>query len=189
MSPKTRSVLEDAFIVLIVIGIIYAAYHFLFNTKSETIKAPIQEVKTEQTIKKETSKIIEKENIIEAQKIILKDNKKEEIKTEEVPKKEEPVKEQVQKKITLESFYAQIEKQIYSKIQKNVEQKDLENRKSTKIRITILKNGMYEQLRFMNGDKKYYELIRSSVVEVFPLNIDDSLKKNFPRYFRMEVKN
>ena len=33
-----------------------------------------------------------------------------------------------------------------------------------------------------------FELIKSSITQSFPVIIDDSLKANFPRYFRMKIE-
>ena len=57
-----------------------------------------------------------------------------------------------------------------------------------KIRVTVLKDGSYEDLIFVNGDKKLFEKNKEHIVKVFPVRIDDKIKDEFPRYVRISIK-
>ena len=85
-------------------------------------------------------------------------------------------------------FYKSIEDKIYANIESNVDKTLIKDNAFVNIRVTILKDGRYEQLTFMDGSKDNFELFRSSITQVFPLKINDSLKENFPRYFRMKIE-
>lgn len=55
------------------------------------------------------------------------------------------------------------------------------------IRVTVLKDGGFEQLTLLDGDKEYFDLISDAVINVFPLEIDERIDDQFPRYFRMKL--
>ncbi len=55
------------------------------------------------------------------------------------------------------------------------------------IRVTVLKDGGFEQLTLIDGDKEYFDLISDAVLNVFPLEIDERIEDQFPRYFRMKL--
>lgn len=91
-------------------------------------------------------------------------------------------------KAKIEAFYSTIREKIYANINKNVDKSLIKNGEFVNIKLTILKDGSYEQLTFTEGNKEYFELFRSSIKEAYPVKIDDSLKSNFPRYFRMKIE-
>lgn len=160
------------------------------NTNEEITKDTlIDENKDEVTIKEENSPIEitnpnSSNNPIE--KII-------EVKKEEIPiiveKKEKEPSVITNEKITIESFYKSIEEKIYSNIKKNLNKDKLISTTFTNIRVTILQDGKYEQLTFMGGNKQYFKQIEASILEIFPLSVDNSIKDKFPRYFRMKIEN
>ena len=90
----------------------------------------------------------------------------------------------IAEKDNVELFFEIIREKIY----KNIEATPINNGEHINIRVTILKDGRYEQLTLMDGNKEYFELIKPSIYKVFPVKIDDSLKENFPRYFRMKIE-
>ena len=90
-------------------------------------------------------------------------------------------------KVKVELFYKTIKEEIYKNIDKNVDKSKIKVGEHVEFRLTILKDGGYEQLNSTKGDKDYFELFRSSIKEAFPVKIDNSLKESFPRYFRMEI--
>lgn len=51
-----------------------------------------------------------------------------------------------------------------------------------------MKSGKAEQLILLEGNNEYFELIKPSINQAFPVNIDESLKQSFPRYFRMKIE-
>lgn len=56
------------------------------------------------------------------------------------------------------------------------------------IRITVLEDGNYEQLTFVSGDEVLFEMNKENIANVFPVNIDDKIKEDFPRYVRLNLK-
>jgi hypothetical protein len=95
---------------------------------------------------------------------------------------------ELEEKAKIEAFYKTIREQIFSNISKNIDSSLVKQGEFINIRLTILKDGRYEQLTFIEGNKDYLELIRPSLSQTFPVVIDDSLKANFPRYFRIKVE-
>lgn len=56
-----------------------------------------------------------------------------------------------------------------------------------KIRVTILKDGNFEHLKYMGGDKEFFNSIQDSIKHTFPIYIDEQIRYQFPRYFRMRI--
>lgn len=159
----------------------------------ETIKQTQQEVtpiatptNIEEKIENRNEKPKEIIERIETTPVLEKKSTKEEIKTKEkevVPTTEiSPTQEEDKAKIEL--FYEQIRAQINSNIDKSL----IKNKEAVSIRLTILKDGRYEQITLTEGNKENFELIRPSITKAFPVKIDDNLKANFPRYFRMKIE-
>lgn len=202
MKAKNKSFIEDVVILFILGIIIYFIYSFFFSTEE---KVEIVENKT--TIEK-------KINIPTPKEPIINEIKKEEeiistpivptpveapkVETTKVENTVEPkantlIEEKVStpeltdQKVKVELFYKTIKEEIYKNIDKNVDKSKIKVGEHVEFRLTILKDGGYEQLNSTKGNKDYFELFRSSIKEAFPVKIDNSLKESFPRYFRMEI--
>lgn len=128
--------------------------------------------------------IKKEEPIITTEKIIENKPNIDELSEKPLQKEEKIVDE----KAKIEAFYQTIREKIYSNIEKNIDKTSLKNKESVNIRVTILKDGRYEQLTFMGGNKENYELIKNSIYNSFPVIMDESIKNNFPRYFRMKIE-
>jgi hypothetical protein len=101
---------------------------------------------------------------------------------------EKPAVELSDEKAKMVLFNQSIEQKIYSIIERNVDKNLIKNYDYANIRLTILKDGTYEQLTFIDGNKNYFNLVKSSISQAFPVEMDSSLKNNFPRYFRMKIQ-
>ena len=205
MKAKNKSFIEDVVILFILGIIIYFIYSFFFSTEEKVEKIEIVENKT--TIEK-------KINIPTPKEPIINEIKKEEeiistpivptpveapkVETTKVENTVEPkantlIEEKVStpeltdQKVKVELFYKTIKEEIYKNIDKNVDKSKIKVGEYVEFRLTILKDGGYEQLNSTKGNKDYFELFRSSIKEAFPVKIDNSLKESFPRYFRMEI--
>lgn len=205
MKAKNKSFIEDVVILFILGIIIYFIYSFFFSTEEKVEKIEIVENKT--TIEK-------KINIPTPKEPIINEIKKEEeiistpivptpveapkVETTKVENTVEPkantlIEEKIStseitdQKVKVELFYKTIKEEIYKNIDKNVDKSKIKVGEHVEFRLTILKDGGYEQLNSTKGDKDYFELFRSSIKEAFPVKIDNSLKESFPRYFRMEI--
>lgn len=205
MKAKNKSFIEDVVILFILGIIIYFIYSFFFSTEEKVEKIEIVENKT--TIEK-------KINIPTPKEPIINEIKKEEeiistpivptpveapkVETTKVENTVEPkantlIEEKVStpeltdQKVKVELFYKTIKEEIYKNIDKNVDKSKIKVGEHVEFRLTILKDGGYEQLNSTKGNKDYFELFRSSIKEAFPVKIDNSLKESFPRYFRMEI--
>lgn len=210
MRAKNKSFLEDTFILLVIGVIIYVIYNFLFSSDD---KIGIEENKTmvEKKIEVDTNKnTVSSDEIIteEIDRSLNEPQKEDSIEIENINKdtdiavdttivekntdEKETVKpiidHQTNEKTSTELFYKDIEEKIYANIEKNVDKNLIKNGEFINIRVTILKDGRDEQLTFMGGNKEYFNLIRSSIVQVFPVKIDETLKEDFPRYFRMKIE-
>jgi len=214
MRRKLKILFEDIGSILIIIALIYGAYHIFFDKKPQENIVKKDEVKTihKEIVKKEVTKKIKKS--FEANETIIID--KNSTLEKDIPKVQDTKLIQKQKSIqenntTTNTQKTKEEKTIKRKIEKKnikVLGKFLFNLKSSvndklsvlkqthksntgknfvKIRITILDNGNYEQLKFMDGDKYFYDLAKEEIKTIFPVKIDERIKDQFPRYFRMKV--
>lgn len=153
-------------------------------TETQNVTKTEQKIETtEQTIKEENnSPKIENKNSSEISTV----TKEESIK----PKIIEPSKPTesninlTDEKAKIELFYQNIRGQINS----NIDKSTLKSGEFINIRLTILKDGRYEQLTFIEGNKEYFELVKPSINKTFPIEIPNDIKNNFPRYFRMKIE-
>ena len=147
------------------------------NTNKPVVTTPVEQ---EKTTPKETEKPVIKPIIVQAEKITPKEPENQpttQIQTQELDEK-----------ARVEVFYKIIRDRIYSNIEKNLNKSTIKSGEFVNIRLTVLKDGKYEQLTLIEGNKEYFELIKPSIAQAFPANIEDSLKQSFPRYFRMKVE-
>ena len=196
---------EDMFIIAIILGVIYGIYS-LFSSDEDIVKKDpiikVIQIDKNETIKNKKNKdtnntkvlIIPKDekvltsNISSKIEIIKPKIKKTElsktVKIQEVIKKEKKVNNMQKIELTTEKLYANLKKQIY----KNIEGIKYNNSiLSTKVKLTILKDGRYEQIVFVSGDRVYFNNIQSSIAKIFPIKIEEKLRGKFPRYFRFEI--
>lgn len=209
MRTKNKSFIEDTFILFIFGIIIYVIYSFFFpsdekvgteenktivETKSKTIinkDLVIDEIKKEEVLLEEVDKSIneaQKEDIPTSGNIINTEN--ETLIEEKIDSKEAETQlvELDNEKGNIELFNKDIREKISTNIEKTFEKNLFKNGEFINIRLTILKSGKYEQLTFMDGNNEYFDLIKTSITEIFPVKIDDSIKDSFPRYFRMKIE-
>lgn len=114
--------------------------------------------------------------------------KKVEIKEVEKPITSDQPSKELDDKAKVDAFYKTIKDKIYFNIEKNIDKTQIKKGEFVNIRLTIFKDGRYEQLTLIEGNNQNFELIKSSISQAFPVVIDDSLKANFPRYFRMKIE-
>ena len=212
MREKNKSFIEDTIILFVIGIIIYAVYSFFFASDEEVEiqnePAVVERnVSTDSQVDKDSinnEKVADEkinEDIIQTQRekpVQIEEETKDII--EAIPDDKIEVKKEITKEVKetetpnlseitdIEIFYKSIEDKIYANIESNVDKTLIKDNAFVNIRVTILKDGRYEQLTFMDGSKDNFELFRSSITQVFPLKINDSLKENFPRYFRMKIE-
>jgi hypothetical protein len=114
--------------------------------------------------------------------------KKVEIKEVEKPITSDQPSKELDDKAKVDAFYKTIKDKIYFNIEKNIDKTQIKKGEFVNIRLTIFKDGRFEQLTLIEGNNQNFELIKSSISQAFPVVIDDSLKANFPRYFRMKIE-
>ena len=212
MRGKNKYFIEDTIILFVIGIIIYAVYSFFFASDEEVEiqnePAVVERnVSTDSQVDKDSinnEKVADEkiyEDIIQTQRekpVQIEEETKDII--EAIPDDKIEVKKEITKEVKetetpnlseitdIEIFYKSIEDKIYANIESNVDKTLIKDNAFVNIRVTILKDGRYEQLTFMDGSKDNFELFRSSITQVFPLKINDSLKENFPRYFRMKIE-
>jgi glycerophosphoryl diester phosphodiesterase len=199
-----KNQLEDIFIIIVVLAAIYGVYNFFtsgddkivtqavtqtsqninekqFEIPTENKKEITNEIVNDTTNEKKLEKVVEVNKVVEKQKI--------EKKVVEKPKEQKIKELKVDDSITVSSFYETIRKDIQKKIDKKVKTNNYFNSKDgyVNIRLTILKNGSYEQLRFQDGDLAFYDFIKSDIKSHFPITMYQNIEDKFPRYFRMKV--
>lgn len=192
---KTRSFFED-FIIVVIIGVIgYVVYGFLMGDFFETEKknesvtkteTPIQKVVTQKTQTKKELAIKIKTPIQES----LVATKEHNTTLQTKPKKlEKEHTEATKKSVDLKLLREFIISTSFT-IKQNIDfGADLNNTldQSFKMRVTVLKSGEYEQLTFVEGNKKLFEYNKNNILKLFPLDIDEKIRDEFPRYLRLRI--
>lgn len=163
--------------------------------KQEDIKDKVVENVVEQRV--ENKLATEQKNEEPVQQIKDNDHKDEtillepkttlETKTLEDVKTDENSEEVHHEVSNIDDFFDRFEKKVYSNIDRNFDKTTFKRGEFVNIRVTILKDGSYEQLTFLNGNSDYFNKVKSQIEEIFPLKIEENLKSHFPRYYRMKI--
>ena len=163
--------------------------------KQEEIKDKVVENVVEQRV--ENKLAIEQKNEEPVQQIKDNDHKDEtillepkttlETKTLEDVKTDENSEEVHHEVSNIDDFFDRFEKKVYSNIDRNFDKTTFKRGEFVNIRVTILKDGSYEQLTFLNGNSDYFNKVKPQIEEIFPLKIEENLKSHFPRYYRMKI--
>lgn len=157
------------------------------TSNQESVNSELVEERVVNKPETEIAKIVEEKP---EEKAVLKEVEKKEITPEvqEKPVVSQTIEKQPEQiddeKAKIETFYQTIREKINS----NIDKTNLKTGEYVNIRLTILKDGRYEQLTFMDGNKEYFELVKPSIYKAFPIQIETSMKNNFPRYFRMKIE-
>jgi hypothetical protein len=89
----------------------------------------------------------------------------------------------------LKIFLKNTKEQINSQIIRDTNlSSDMNLSNKLKFKVTILKDGNYERLQYISGDKELFNKNKDNILTVFPVHIADEIKDQFPRYFRMDIK-
>ncbi|MCT7504574.1 hypothetical protein N5T62_00550 [Aliarcobacter cryaerophilus] len=163
--------------------------------KQEEIKDKVVENVVEQRV--ENKLTTEQKNEEPVQQIKDNDHKDEtillepkttlETKTLEDVKTDENSEEAHHEVSNIDDFFDKFEKKVYSNIDRNFDKTTFKRGEFVNIRVTILKDGSYEQLTFLNGNSDYFNKVKPQIEEIFPLKIEENLKSHFPRYYRMKI--
>ena len=163
--------------------------------KQEEIKDKVVENIVEQRV--ENKLATEQKNEEPVQQIKDNDHKDEtillepkttlETKTLEDVKTDENSEEVHHEVSNIDDFFDRFEKKVYSNIDRNFDKTTFKRGEFVNIRVTILKDGSYEQLTFLNGNSDYFNKVKPQIEEIFPLKIEENLKSHFPRYYRMKI--
>lgn len=163
--------------------------------KQEDIKDKVVENVVEQRV--ENKLATEQKNEEPVQQIKDNDHKDEtillepkttlETKTLEDVKTDENSEEVHHEVSNIDDFFDKFEKKVYSNIDRNFDKTTFKRGEFVNIRVTILKDGSYEQLTFLNGNSDYFNKVKPQIEEIFPLKIEENLKSHFPRYYRMKI--
>lgn len=163
--------------------------------KQEEIKDKVVENVVEQRV--ENRLATEQKNEEPVQQIKDNDHKDEtillepkttlETKTLEDVKTDENSEEVHHEVSNIDDFFDRFEKKVYSNIDRNFDKTTFKRGEFVNLRVTILKDGSYEQLTFLNGNSDYFNKVKPQIEEIFPLKIEENLKSHFPRYYRMKI--
>ena len=155
--------------------------------KQEEIKDKVVENKlaTEQKNEEPVQQI--KDNDHKDETILLEPKTTLETKTLEDVKTDENSEEVNHEVSNIDDFFDRFEKKVYSNIDRNFDKTTFKRGEFVNIRVTILKDGSYEQLTFLNGNSDYFNKVKPQIEEIFPLKIEENLKSHFPRYYRMKI--
>ena len=128
-----------------------------------------------------------KDNDHKDETILLEPKTTLETKTLEDVKTDENSEEVNHEVSNIDEFFDKFEKKVYSNIDRNFDKTTFKRGEFVNIRVTILKDGSYEQLTFLNGNSDYFNKVKPQIEEIFPLKIEENLKSHFPRYYRMKI--
>ena len=128
-----------------------------------------------------------KDNDHKDETILLEPKTTLETKTLEDVKTDENSEEVHHETSNIDDFFDKFEKKVYSNIDRNFDKTTFKRGEFVNIRVTILKDGSYEQLTFLNGNSDYFNKVKPQIEEIFPLKIEENLKTHFPRYYRMKI--
>ena len=128
-----------------------------------------------------------KDNDHKDETILLEPKTTLETKTLEDVKTDENSEEVNHEVSNIDDFFDRFEKKVYSNIDRNFDKTTFKRGEFVNIRVTILKDGSYEQLTFLNGNSDYFNKVKPQIEEIFPLKIEENLKSHFPRYYRMKI--
>ena len=155
----------------------FAQNNFEENSSKQIVEnEPVEKF---EKVEKIENKVLEKQNQIDnnsEKKLNLIENSKLE--------KSASDEEQLEK----EKFYKNLKDKLYANIDKNLDKTTFKDPVFAEIRITILKDGKYEQLLLTNGDTKFFNSIKNSISSSFPIEINPILKNIFPRYYRLKIE-
>jgi hypothetical protein len=205
MHGKTKSLLEDISISIFIVTSIFGLYYLYSSYNTEEI------IEQSYVVTNDTKpEIIVKSNVQVTNSIQIDLNKTIIINEDITIKKEIP--EKIQKIIEEKKIEVVTVTKTNIKTNKNVDLKllrtflidtqykirknivyptDINNTmadKTLNLKVTILKNGNYEQLVFVNGNKELFEMNKNNILEIFPLKIDKKIIDDFPRYVRIKIK-
>jgi len=202
MHGKTKSFFEDTSIIIIAIVAISAIYYIysnyfnevkITNTNTNAIdKVEKQKIKSAVKIEKIVQKKIKVEIKKEPtqQEVILPIEIEEKtIESKVEIKKVEKIEKKVDLKL-LRSFLIETQYKIRKNIiyPINIDTNETQQNRTLKFKITILKDGSYEQLTYVNGNKELFQNNKENILKIFPLVIDDKIAGDFPRYLRIKIK-
>lgn len=91
-------------------------------------------------------------------------------------------------KAKVEQFFENIRKHILENLDTTLDKSKITKGEFTNFKVTVLKDGGYEQITYLGGNKEYYELVKPAIRKAFPVQMDPTLKNSFPRYFRMKIE-
>ncbi len=149
---------------------------FIQNSIDENSNKIDKQLKEEHIIeRKEIEKIATKQDIFSKKLNLIENSKLEKSASQE---------EQIEK----EKFYKNLKDKIYTNIDSNLNKSIFNEPVFAEIRVTILKDGRYEQLILSNGNMEFFNAIKSSIANSFPIEINPNLKNIFPRYYRLKIE-
>ena len=163
--------------------------------KQEEIKDKVVENVVEQRVENKLTTEQKNEEPVQQNKdsdhkdetILLEPKTTLETKTLEDVKTDENSEEAHHEVSNIDDFFDRFEKKVYSNIDRNFDKTTFKRGEFVNIRVTILKDGSYEQLTFLNGNSDYFNKVKPQIEEIFPLKIEENLKSHFPRYYRMKI--
>ena len=208
MQGKTKGVFEDVFVLLVIVSLGWGGYSFFFNEdETSPLNTTIAQSQptTQPTIPpntlspKEFSTITEKKSIKETEKIEVKNTEEPDTniqKDYEKVTKEQVINQNIQEEKTVlkQSVDLQVLQEFLITTKQKIQESIIVNSKNNKeleelsIRVTVLKNGSFEQLVYTGGNKDIFTNNFNNISGVFPVEINEKIKAEFPRYLRYSFK-
>jgi len=203
MQGKMKSFFEDTGIILVLSASIYGGYYIYNTFFDETVKSSniteLKEKKVLNIIDSNESNNVEKiltikQPIKEATEVIAENTISDTVVKnkiiDEVPAIVDKIETKKEKNVDLGKLRTFL-RDLKFKIATNIVKRDDLNEsisQKLKIRVTVLKDGNYEELTFVNGDEKLFEMNKENIINIFPVQIDEKIKDDFPRYVRISIK-
>lgn len=162
------------------------------ENKKEVVKyVEKPKIKKEEIVREVEKKkvILEEENqeIEDEKKITSNEDTTENKETDKPTKKTILSAENLQKFSIINKFIRTTKEKINDSIENYGIEYEKDSPVEVNIRITVLKDGSFQHLVLSNGDREYFDLITPAIEYAFPIEIDERIEDQFPRYFRMTI--
>ncbi len=196
MRGRSKNSVENLFIFVVIIVVGWAIYHYFLSSYIYTNyldeRTDIKKIQNEYIDKLNSIKVAKRPKLEQAQKrpqLSTDDNNTDKnitADTNQTTQKATLDINTTDSTATIYSYYTNLQKAFVKLVP--TENIDQNIRQKVTIKLTILKDGNFEYLHKISGDKRYYDIVAPIVIAQFPLTIPPHLLHKFPRYFTLKVE-
>ena len=189
MRGKTRNFIESVGLLSILASVIYGGYYLFFEKSPEKEIKKVVPVVIKEPLKIQKT-IVQIKEPVKIQKTIVQIKKPLKIEKKSEPliaaKNNNTIDKNEQNRL-INYFLTNTKNKINTNIKQFLNTQDQNRSRYVNIRVTILKDGNFEHLKYMGGDKQYFDSIEPIIKTIFPIDMEEKIDDQFPRYFRMKI--